>query len=103
MVVGFEFRIDVAVGDEYVRPTVVVIVEKACAPAQVFKIEAKFGVERPEAEGRVALIVVKVRHIVLEVSLENIEPPVGIVVRGGYSHSGLLAPILVIPYAGLHA
>ena len=52
----FELRIDVAVSDENVRPTVVVIIEKTSAPAQVFQVEAKFGVERPEAESPVALI-----------------------------------------------
>src|SRR5439155_27075450 len=103
MVVVFELRIDVAVSDENVRPTVVVIIEKASAPAQVFQVEAKFGVEGPEAEGPVALIVVEVRHIVLEVSLQNIEPPVGIVVSGRNADPCLLAPVLVIPNAGLYA
>ena len=103
MVVVFELRIDVAVSDENVRPTVVVIIEKASAPAQVFQVEAKFGVERPEAERPVALIAVEVRYVVFEVGLENIEPPIGVVVPGGYTHSGLLAPVLVIPDTRLYA
>src|SRR5216684_2258614 len=103
MVVVFKFRIDVAVGDENVRPTVVVIIEKASTPAQIFQVEAEFGVKRPEGKGPVALIVVEVRHVVLEVGLENIEPSVGIVVPRGNPHSGLLAPVLVIADASLHA
>src|SRR5712691_4990644 len=103
MVVVFELRIDVTVSDKNIRPTVVVIIEKAAAPAQIFQVEAKFGVERPEGEVPVALVAVEVRHVVLEVALENIEPAVGIVVPGGNTHSGLLAPVLVIRDARLYA
>src|SRR5436309_16501 len=60
MVVVFELRIDVAVSDENVRPTVVVIIEKASATAQVFQVAAKFGVERPAAERPVALVAVEI-------------------------------------------
>jgi len=56
MVVVFELWINVAVSDENVRPPVVVVIEKTSAPAQVFQVGAKFGVERPEGEGSIALI-----------------------------------------------
>src|SRR5256885_328471 len=42
----FDFGIDVTVADEDVRPTIVVKIEKAAAPAEILRVLAEAGLER---------------------------------------------------------
>src|SRR5256885_7519819 len=42
----FDFRIDMAVADEDVGPTVVVKIEKAAAPAEILRVFAETGLKR---------------------------------------------------------
>src|SRR5689334_425066 len=101
MIVVFNFWINVSVGDENVRPAIVIIIEETSTPAQVFDVRAESSVERPKAKVSIALIAVEVRHVVLKVCLQDIQPAVTVVISGGDSHTRLLAPILVIREAGL--
>jgi len=50
-----------------------------------------------------ALVAVEVRDVAVEVGLEDVEPPVAVVVGGGHAHAGLLEPVFVIGEAGLDA
>jgi hypothetical protein len=64
-----------------VGPAVVVEVDEPAAPRHIAVIDADSGrVERQLAEGPVAVVVVEIAGVVGEVGLEDIEPPVAIVV-----------------------
>src|SRR5215510_5352947 len=103
MALAFKFRVNMPIGNKDVRPAVVIIIEEAAAPAQIFQIETQFGVESSEGEAAVVLVAIEIRHIIFKVRLENVEPAIAIVVGRGNAHSGLLSSIFIIGDAVLHA
>ena len=50
MALIFEFRINMAIGDEQVRAPIVIEIEEAATPAQLLEVRAQFGIEGPKGE-----------------------------------------------------
>ena len=99
-VVLIDLRIDVAVDLNDIGPAVVVVVDEAAAPRHIVVVDPDSGVEGEIAEGAVAVVVVEVAGVIGEVSLEDIEPAVAVVVGHADAHAGLLVPIVVVGAAG---
>src|SRR6266404_2296354 len=103
MMVALEFGIHVTVGDEYIRPPIVVVVEKPASPTQISQLRAKLGVEGSKGETPVTLVVVEVGNVVVKVRLKYVEPAVAVVVVRRDTHSCLRKPVFVKGDASLHA
>ena len=89
-----QLRVDVAVGDEDIRPAVVVEVEEIDAEAEVLAVDAE-----PRLDARVdeagAVVAVQRGHLFGEVGPDDVEPAVGIVVADPDAHPGERHAVLV--------
>jgi hypothetical protein len=89
-------RVDVAVDHEEVEPAVVVVVEKAVAPADKGNGGlGDSGLVADVGKARVAVVVVEHLIVVAKVGDEKIEQAVVLVVARGNAHGGDLAAVLV--------
>src|ERR1017187_1911973 len=98
-VVGVNFRVDVPIDLNDVRPAVIVVVNEAAAPGDVAVVDADTRGKGDIAVGSVAVVVVEVDRVVHEVGLEDIEPAVAVVVGHGQPHAGLLMSVVVVSAA----
>src|SRR5260370_41112346 len=88
--------IDVSIGNEYVEQTVVIVLEKARAPAQKRYRQCRdSSAEADVGKGRVTVITVERVVIVGEIRDVEIDFAVTVVIADGDSHGGLLAPLVV--------
>src|SRR5713101_6624661 len=97
---AIHFRVDVAVRQEQIGPAVVVEIEKRDAPAKVLRVEPESRGKGFIVEGAVAIVAVERGGIVREISFEQIEFAVTVIVGNGRAHAGLLAPVVVESGAG---
>jgi len=63
-------------------------------------IDADAGRKRNITESSVAVVVVEVAGVVREIGLENVEPPVAVVVRDSNSHPRLLVAVFTVCATG---
>src|SRR5712692_919412 len=85
----FDLGIDVAVADQDVGPAVVVEIEKAASPAEIFGVEAEAGGEGGVLEAGAAEIVIERGCVAGEIGFYQVEVAVEIVVGGRDSHARL--------------
>src|SRR3569832_761938 len=96
LAIAGQLRIDVPVRDKQVDPTVVIVIEKLRAPADVRQAQRR-DLRCVRKIGKRVLAVVMVKRVVFvrEDGDEDVELAVVIVVAGGHAHASLLAAILV--------
>src|SRR5712691_3227003 len=93
---GWQLGIDVAIDDKQVHPTIVVIVKEHGSPTHVRKTyRGDFSSVGNVGERIVAVIMVERVVVVVEISYEQVEPPVVVVVTRRYAHASLFAAVLV--------
>src|ERR1017187_1608501 len=84
-----DFRTDMAIADQNVRPAVVIHVEEATAPAQVLGVRAETRGESGVFKIGTALIVIERRRVAGEVGFDQVE----IAVRSEEHTSELQSPM----------
>src|ERR1017187_7775252 len=84
-----------AIGDEKVLPAIVVEIHECGPPLDVSCVAGEAGLNCNVQKAAVAIVAVESGGVAGEVGLEDIEVAVAVVVGGGGSHSGLLAPVFV--------
>jgi hypothetical protein len=89
--------IHVSVRNEYIGPSIIVEIRELYAEAQ------EWSADRSEArrsghvgELAVAIIAVKIVHVVGEIDLGDVQIPVAIVVGGVYTHTGLFHAVRAV-------
>src|SRR5688572_3689214 len=90
-----DLRVDVAVRQEDVFPSVIIEVEENSPKAEVLPIDSKSGREAGVMEGSVSVIAVERRYLVGEVGTNDIEPTVAVVVANPDTHARHSRAILV--------
>src|SRR6185369_14802508 len=81
---------------QQVGPSVIVEVEEHGAPSQITRVQAEAGGEGHVVEGAVAVVAIQGGSVIGKIGLENIQPPVAVVIADGRSHSGLFTAVFVI-------
>src|SRR5229473_2372588 len=84
-----DFRINMSIAEEDVRPAVIVHVEKAAAPAEILRMLAEAALVGAVLEIRAAKIVVERGRVASKICFDEIEIAVEIVIGGGDAHAGL--------------
>src|SRR6267378_811085 len=97
-----DFRVDVAIADKNVGPTVVVHVEKAAAPAEILGVLAEASLESGVLKICIAKIAIKRGRVTGKIRFDEIEVAVEIVIGGGDAHAGLGLAIGAESAAGFH-
>ncbi len=75
--------------EEDIGPTVIVYIDETTTPAQPTRIQSHSCWKRNVIECRLAGVSIERRSITGEVSLEDIQPPVAVVIPRCYAHSCL--------------
>src|SRR5438132_2924876 len=89
-------RIDVPVRDDQIFPSVVIIIEKACAPTQKWNCQ----LTQPSLEGHVreisiTVVVIQYIRIVRKICDMKIKLAVVVIISDSETHTSLLATVLV--------
>src|SRR3954468_10093613 len=84
-----DLGIDMAIADQDVRPAVIVHVEKTAAPSEELRVRAQACDKGSVFETRSALVAIERWRIPGEISFDDIEIAVHVIVGSGYAHSGL--------------
>ena len=95
-----DFRIDVAVDLNDVRPAVVVVVDESASPGDVAVVNADAGGKSHVGESSVTVVVIEVAGVVGEVGFEDVEPAIAVVVTDTDAHSGLLVAVVAVGASG---
>src|SRR4030095_5373228 len=85
----FHFRINMTIHQKDIGPSVVVYIDETTTPAEPARIESHSCWKRNVVECRLAGVSIERRSITGEVGLEDIEPPIMVVIRCCYTHSRL--------------
>ena len=97
---AFDLGIHVSVDHHNVFAPVVIGVEKLNAPAQILGVRSQSGFVHPVGERAVAIVVIKIGHVVAEICLGDIDKSVFVIVGSGHAHAGLLLPGIAQGHAG---
>src|SRR5260221_4863504 len=84
-----------AVGHEYIRPAVVVEIEKAYSPSEILRVHAQPGLVDRVIKSAVAVVMVQIRSLVGVVCLDDVEPAVAVVVADSHAHPALRRSVLI--------
>src|SRR5450432_3039019 len=94
--VPLNLRVDMPVDLHDVLPAIVIDVNEPTAPRNILIVNADTRRERNITKGSVAVVVIEVAGVVREVRLEDVEPPVAVVVRYSHTHTRLFVAVLAI-------
>lgn len=88
-----------AIGHEQVGPAVVIDVQEESAPTQELPVYAQSGLRRYVGKGSVPIVVVERCRVVGEISANDIQPPVAVVIDsvGVHRHCRQYQPRLRFP------
>src|SRR6185295_6274233 len=100
---GVDFWINVPVGHEYVRPSIVVDVQKHRSPAQELTIFPQSSFKSHVRKGSIAVVVIERGSVVREICLNDVQPSIAIVVDRMSAHTSLFPAIIVEGNAREHA
>ena len=98
-----DVRVDVAVGNQNVLPSVVVEIHKSAAPTHEVRVHGQARRPGDLGKGAVAEIAIEVRRIVGKVRLQDVQETVAIEVRRRRAHAGLLVALFIKRDAGVGA
>src|SRR6266496_5651156 len=94
--VGRQLWINVTVNDQQIHPTIVVIIKEFCSPTDVGQTYGShLGRIRNIRKGTVSIVVVESVIVVIEISNEQVQFAIVIIVTQGNPHATLLAAVLI--------
>src|SRR5712671_5706096 len=89
------FRINVPVDQQKIGPSVIIEIEKHGAPAEELGVQAESSSIGDIVESAVAIVAIQRGGVVGEISLENIELAVSVVIGHRRAHPCLRAPVFI--------
>src|SRR5579884_3916705 len=81
--------INVAVGNQHIRPSVIIIIKKADPPSHEAGIEPSACRGNHVCKSSVAVVMVQVGRVVDKIGLENIQEAIAIIIARRNPHAGL--------------
>src|SRR5580698_5827167 len=99
----FQLRIDLTGGDKQIRQAVIIQIHDTRAPANVTGLHAQAGLQRHVGEFALSIVFVEHAGVVGEMSLENAERSIQLIVSDADAHARLLGAVLAEGHATLES
>jgi|SRR5579875_1314810 len=84
---SFKLGINVAVGNQHIRPSIIVIIKEANAPPHEARIEPSTRRGNHVCKTSIAVVMVQVGSVVDEIGLENIQETIAVIIARRKSHA----------------
>ena len=94
-VLAVDFRVNVPIYENQVRPAIVIEIEKHGSPTQILRVQAQASRRCGIGEGAVAVVAIQGGSVVRKICLKDVEVAVAVVIGDSRSHAGLFAAIVI--------